>query len=97
MSTSEVLEAARGAGLHITVDGADLVLRSSGPPPSAVLDLLRAHKAEIIAEITAPSIASQGAAEAVGDWRDWYEQRVVIRQFDRRYTRDEAGRTPGTE
>ena len=97
MSTAEVLEAARGAGLHIALDGADLVLRSSGPPPSAILDLLRAHKAEIIAEIAAAGIASQDADDAVVDWRNWYKQRVVIWQFGRRYTRDEAERLAQTE
>ena len=97
MNYAKVLNRARASGLRLSVDGANLVWRSTAPVRPAVIDFLRAHKAEIIAEITAPSIASQGAAEAVGDWRDWYEQRVVIRQFDRRYTRDEAGRTPGTE
>jgi len=97
MSAAEVLEAARDAGIHIEVDGADLVWRSSGPPPSDILDLLRAHKAEIIAEITMASIASQDADDAVVDWRNWYEQQAVIRQFDRRYTRDEAERLAQSE
>jgi hypothetical protein len=48
MSAAEVLKAARASGIRIRVDGDDLVLEASAPPPPAVLDLLARHKAEIL-------------------------------------------------
>src|SRR5437870_4196465 len=48
MSATEVLKAARASGIRIRIDGDDLVLEASAPPPSAVLDLLARHKAEIL-------------------------------------------------
>jgi hypothetical protein len=98
MNAAEVLAVARAASLCLAVDGAELVLEACGPPPPAVLDLVRAHKAEIIAAISAanamlpPSPASQKIDDAVVDWRDWYEERAAIRQFDGGYSREEAGR-----
>src|SRR5215469_12850074 len=97
MNYAKVLNRARASGLRLSVDGANLVWRSTAPVRPAVIDFLRAHKAEIIAEIAAASIASQDADDAVVDWRKWYEQRVVIRQSDRRYTRDEAERLAQSE
>jgi hypothetical protein len=96
MNASEVLDVARAAGLNLAVDGADLVLESSDPPP-AVLDLVRVHKAEIIAAITAASHASQETDDAVVDWCDWYEERVAIRRFDGGYNREEAARLAWSE
>jgi hypothetical protein len=49
MSASEALKEARSAGIELTVDGDDLVLRASAPPPAAVLDLLSRHKPDIVA------------------------------------------------
>lgn len=50
MSTAaEALQAARAAGVQVRVDGHDLVLQASSPPPPAVLDLLRLNKANVVA------------------------------------------------
>ncbi len=38
MSAVEALNAARAAGVQIDVDGNDLVLEASAPPPPAVID-----------------------------------------------------------
>jgi hypothetical protein len=137
MNAAEVLAMARAAGLCLAVDGAELVLEASGPPPPAVLDLVQAHKAEIIAAISAANArlppspaavaeyfarrrsvisrfgggelrfnealwneicdrgnltASQKIDDAVVDWRDWYEERAAIRQFEGGYSREEAER-----
>jgi hypothetical protein len=90
MSAAEVIDAARAAGVHLAVDGADLVLESPVPPPPAILDLVRVHKAEIIAAITVAGHGSQKTDGGIVDWRDWYEERAAIRQFDGGYTLDEA-------
>jgi len=49
MSAAEALKAARAVGIHLEVDGDDLLLEASAPPPSAILEVLSQHKAEIVA------------------------------------------------
>jgi hypothetical protein len=49
MSAIETLKAARAAGVHLGIDGDDLVLEAASAPPTAVLDALSRHKAEIMA------------------------------------------------
>jgi hypothetical protein len=90
MSAANVLDAARAAGLSLAVDGADLVMKSFGPPAPDVLDLLQIHKAEIIAALTVAGAANHEPDDAGVDWRGWYEERAAIRQFDGGHTREEA-------
>ncbi len=40
MSAAEALKAARAAGIKLAIDGDDLVLEASAPPPSAILEVL---------------------------------------------------------
>ena len=49
MSAAEALKAARAVGIHLEVDGDDLVLEASAPPSSAIVEVLSQHKAEIVA------------------------------------------------
>jgi hypothetical protein len=48
VSASQTLRAARAAGIQIEVEGGDLLLEAPAPPPTAVLDGLSRHKAEIV-------------------------------------------------
>ncbi len=48
MSAAEALMGARAPGIGVRIDGDDLVLEASAPPPPAVLDLLSRHKAGIV-------------------------------------------------
>jgi len=48
MSAARVVMEARASGIELGVDDDDLVLEASAPPPAAVIDMLRAHKPEII-------------------------------------------------
>src|SRR4051794_19878442 len=45
MNAAEALQAARAAGIQVKIDGADLLLKASAPPPAGVLDELSRHKA----------------------------------------------------
>jgi hypothetical protein len=49
MNAAEALQAARAAGIQVEIDGADLLLKASAPPPPAVLDGLSQYKARILA------------------------------------------------
>ena len=85
MSAAEALKAARAAGIQLGVDGDDLVLEASVPPPAAVLDLLSRHKAEIVALLRP---AEDGwSAE---DWQVFFDERAGIVEFDGGLPRAEA-------
>src|ERR1700677_3308716 len=49
MSAAEAIIAARAAGVSLEIDGDDLVLEATAPPPDTVLDLLSRHKPDIVA------------------------------------------------
>jgi hypothetical protein len=77
VSAAEALKAARAAGISVHVDGNDLVLEASAPPPSVVLDLLSRQKAEIL---TLLQPAENGwSAE---DWQAFFDERAGIAEFD---------------
>ena len=85
MSAAEALKAARAAGIQLGIDGDDLVLEASAPPPPAVIDLLSRHKAEIVALLRP---AEDGwSAE---DWQVFFEERAGIVEFDGGLPRAEA-------
>jgi hypothetical protein len=48
MSVVGALTAARAAGVHLGIDGDDLVLEAASAPPAPVLESLSRHKAEIM-------------------------------------------------
>jgi hypothetical protein len=50
---AEALRAARDAGVVVGVDGDDLILEASAPPPAAILDSLSHHKPEVLALLRA--------------------------------------------
>jgi hypothetical protein len=77
MSAVEALRAAHVAGIQPAVDGGDLVLTASVPPPPAVIDLLSRHKAEVV-ELLRPAEAGWSAE----DWRVFYDERAGIFEFD---------------
>ena len=49
MTATEALTRARSAGIEVGIDGDDLTLEASAPPPAEVLDLLAQHKTAILA------------------------------------------------
>ena len=85
MSAAEALKAARAVGIHLEVDGDDLVLEASTPPPSAILEVLSQHKAEIVA-VLRPGRDGWSAE----DWQAFFDERAGIMEFDGRLSRTEA-------
>ncbi len=85
MSAAEALKAARAAGIRVGIDGDDLMLAASAPPPPAVLDLLSRHKAGIV---TLLRPAEDGwSAE---DWHVFFDERAGIAEFDGKLPRGQA-------
>ena len=85
MSAAEALQAARDAGIGLHVDGGDLVLEASAPPPAAVLDLLSRHKADVIA-----LLRRRWNGWSAEDWRAFFDERAGIAEFDGGLPRSEA-------
>jgi hypothetical protein len=67
MSAAETLQATVAAGVSVEVDGDDLVLEASAPPPAAVLERLSRDKAGIVALL-----------RAANDWRAVFEEKVAF-------------------
>jgi hypothetical protein len=85
MTAAEALKAARAAGIRVGIDGDDLMLAASAPPPPAVLDLLSRHKAGIV---TLLRPAEDGwSAE---DWHVFFDERAGMAEFDGGLPRGQA-------
>ena len=85
MSASEALKTAQAIGIMIGLDGDDLVLEASTPPPAAVLDAVSRHKAGIVALLRPPN--DGWIAE---DWQVFFDERAGIAEFDGKLLRPEA-------
>ena len=85
MSAAEALKAARAVGIHLEVDGDDLLLEAPAPPPSVILQVLSQHKAEIVA-VLRPGPDGWSAE----DWQAFFDERAGIMEFDGRLSRTEA-------
>jgi hypothetical protein len=85
VSAIEALKAASAAGIHCGIDGDDLVLEASAPPPPAVLDLLSRHKAGIVT-----LLRPADEVWSAGDWLALYDGRAGIAEFDGGLPRGQA-------
>jgi hypothetical protein len=77
MSAAAAIVAARAAGVHLGIDGDDLVRDASAAPPDTVLDLLSRHKPGIVA-LLRPGQDGWTAE----DWRAFFDERAGIAEFD---------------
>ena len=77
MTAAEALRTARAAGVEIALDGDDLVLEASSPPPEPVLDALSRNKAGIVA-----LLRPGGDGWSADDWQVYFDERAGIAEFD---------------
>jgi len=85
MSALRALKAARAAGIHLELDGNQLVLDATSAPPTAVLEAIARHKTEIIALLR--PWPDGWSAE---DWHIFFDERAGIAEFDGELPRPEA-------
>ena len=85
LSAAEALKAARAAGIRLRIDGDDLVLEASAPPPPAVLDLLSSNKSGIVA-LLQPGRDGWSAE----DWQVFFDERAAIAELDSGLPRADA-------
>jgi hypothetical protein len=77
MSAVEALKASHAAGIKLTVDGDDLVLEASAPPPAEILTALSRHKPEIV------ELLRSGRDEwTAKDWHAYFDERAAISEYD---------------
>jgi hypothetical protein len=71
-----IIDAARAAGVTVSIDGDNLLLRSGSPPPQAVIDALSRHKREVI-----DFLRSDRSGRTAQDWRAFFDERAAITEF----------------
>ena len=77
MTAVEARRMARAAGVEIELDGEDLVLEASSPPPERVLDALSRNKVWIVA-----LLRPGGDGWSADDWHVHFDERAGIAEFD---------------
>ena len=77
MKTTEALRTARAAGVEIALDGDDLVLEASSPPPEPILEALSRNKAGIVA-----LLRPGGDGWSSDDWQVYFDEWAGIAEFD---------------
>jgi hypothetical protein len=85
MSAIQALGAARAFGIHLQLDGDDLLLEASEPPPDAVLDALSRHKADVVRILRS---AKDGSSPDY--WHLLFQERAAFAQLARGLTRADA-------
>jgi hypothetical protein len=85
MSAAQALQAARAVGIHLEVEGADLLMEAPMPPPTVVLDALSRHKTEIVAMLRCGR-----DGWSTEDWRLFFEERAATAEFDGGLPRNKA-------
>ena len=77
MSAAEALKAARALGVELSVDGGDLLLEASAPPPPDILDLLLRQKPGVLALLRA---GPDGLS--AWDWRVFFDARAEVAELN---------------
>jgi hypothetical protein len=76
MSAVQALGAARAFGIRLELDGDDLLLEASAPPPTAVLEALSQHKADVVRMLRlAKDVWSPE------DWQLFFDERAAFAEF----------------
>jgi hypothetical protein len=81
----QIIDAARGLGVTLSIDGDSLLLRSDLPRPQEVLDALSRHKSEIVS-----FLQTDRSGWSAQDWRAFFDERAAIAGFDGGLPRHEA-------
>ncbi len=77
MTAMKALEAARAVGIDVVLDGENLALQASSPPPDAVLEDLSQNKAGIVA-LLRPGDDGWNAE----DWQVYFYERAGAAKLD---------------
>lgn len=93
MTAAALITEARAAGVHLHLVGDNGVRwRCTGPPPPHLLARLRDQKADVIAALREEGHRGHRThrVDEAQRWRDAYEEKAAIRQYDGGLSRVEA-------
>jgi hypothetical protein len=85
VSAVDALRVVSACGMKLSIDGDDLVLEASAPPPTFVLDLLSRHKADIM-RLLLPRLDGWSAQ----DWQIFFDERFDICKMGGLVPREQA-------
>jgi hypothetical protein len=85
MNTAKLLETVRASGIEVTVNGEFLSLKAANKPSPEVLETLREHKNDLL-----HLLRSETSGWSADDWRDYFEERSAISEFDHGLSRTDA-------
>ena len=85
MSAAEALSRATAAGVRVRLDGADLLIEAATAPPDALIEMLSHYKSDIVA-----MMRHAESAWSPADWRDYFNERAAIAEFDGGLSRTQA-------
>ena len=85
MSAAKLLEDVRASGIEVTVDGEFLLLKAANEPSPEVLKTLREHKSALL-----HLLQSEKSGWSANEWRDYFEERAAISEFDHGFPRINA-------
>ena len=85
MSAAEALRAARSLGVHLEIEGTDLLLEAASEPPTTTIAALSRYKAEIIG-----LLRSGHDGWSAEDWRLFFDERAAVAEFDGGLSRTDA-------
>jgi hypothetical protein len=81
----QIIDAARAAGVTLSVDGGSLLLRSGSPAPQELIDALSWHNSEVI-----DLLQSDPSGWLAEDWRAFFNEWAAIAEFDGALPRHKA-------
>ena len=85
MNAPRIINAARAAGVTVSIDGDALVLMAASPAPPEMIDAFSRHKAEVI-----DFLRRDRCDWSTDDWQAFFEERAAIAEFDGGFSHREA-------
>ena len=93
MTVSELLKTLKKRGIDLKPEGDSLRYRApAGALTPALRKALATHKAEVLAHLRGTAELPAAVADWPADWRERFEERAGIMEYDGRLPRPEAER-----
>ena len=88
----DLVERVQEAGASLSVNGNKLRVKTTAPMPDELVEVLRQAKPALLTYLRGSSAPDPGPGADAATWRDWYEERAAIRQYDAHYSQADAER-----
>ena len=85
MNTRELLYELKANGIKVVSDGKNLTIKADREPRADLIEKIRLHKAPIL-----DLLQREGLKWTPSQWRDYFEERAAISEFDHGQSRRDA-------